>query len=51
MTAQKRWIKSTIAAADECTHAMPWQRGARRAEMIARRKAKEAAKPQLARSA
>ena len=37
MKKQPRWIKSTIKAADECKVQMPWERGARRAEFIARR--------------
>lgn len=37
MTKRQRWIKSTIAAAEACTTQMPWERGARRQEMIARR--------------
>ncbi len=34
-----RWLTSTLDAAKTETPAMPWARGARRAEMIARRKA------------
>lgn len=37
MTRKTRWIQSTIEAAAACTHPMPWQRGTRRAQMIARR--------------
>ena len=32
-----RWIKSTLKEAEACTTRMPWERGARRAAMIARR--------------
>lgn len=40
MTAKsRRWIDATQTAAKTCTHPMPWQRGSRRAEMIARRQA------------
>lgn len=37
MKTQKRWMKSIIAEAAKEQPAMPWQRGNRRAEMIARR--------------
>lgn len=37
MTKNQRWVKSTIAAAEACNTKMPWERGARRQEMIARR--------------
>lgn len=33
----KRWIKTSITAADECETKLPWTRGARRQEMISRR--------------
>ncbi|MDF1872540.1 hypothetical protein [Vannielia sp.] len=32
-----RWIKTTAEAANELNVQMPWERGARRASMIARR--------------
>ena len=37
MGASKRWIKNTIDAANECDVKMPWERGAQRQAMIARR--------------
>ncbi len=37
MKSQPRWIKNTIEAANACTTKMPWERGARRADFIARR--------------
>ena len=43
MTAQKpqrRFIASVLKAAEECDTQMPWARGRRRAEMIARRETK-----------
>ncbi|QFS81923.1 hypothetical protein FIU97_03955 [Roseivivax sp. THAF40] len=39
---QRRFIKSVLKAAEECDTQMPWQRGSRRAAMIARRDAKPA---------
>lgn len=36
---QRRFIKSVLKSAAECDIQMPWQRGARRAAMIARRDA------------
>ena len=45
MTKNKRWIKSVTETAKTAeTQAMPWQRGSRRAEMIAQRAEKETAK-------
>lgn len=38
MKTGKRFIKSIVKAATETEHAMPWQRGARRAAFIAKRK-------------
>lgn len=37
MKTDTRWITKTIEAANDCTTRMPWERGARRAEFIARR--------------
>ncbi|SEN03574.1 hypothetical protein SAMN04488003_10852 [Loktanella fryxellensis] len=37
MTPQKRWMKNTIAEAANMTTPMPWERGLRRMDMIARR--------------
>jgi len=34
-----RWMKTALEGAAKTTVAMPWQRGAHRAEMLARRKA------------
>lgn len=51
MTHKKRWIESTIQAAQTCTHPMPWQRGARRAQMIARRAYSTLRKTDFAQSA
>mgnify|MGYP006284591129 CR=1 FL=1 len=42
MRKQPRWMKSAIAAAKTETTALPWQRGSRRARMIARRRAPQA---------
>ncbi len=33
----RRWMKSALAEATKCEVAMPWARGPRRAEMLARR--------------
>ena len=38
MKSNKRWINNTIAAADACTTKMPWERGAQRRDLIARRR-------------
>ena len=35
---RKRWLETMIKAAKEDTTAMPWQRGARRALFISKRK-------------
>ncbi|UYV36711.1 hypothetical protein N4R57_17205 [Rhodobacteraceae bacterium D3-12] len=35
---QKRWIKSILKTAQEETPALPWQRGSRRARLVATRK-------------
>ena len=37
----KRWITKTISAAETCETKLPWERGARRQEMIARRLERE----------
>ncbi len=37
MAATKHWIAQTIEQADKCDTKMPWERGARRQEMISRR--------------
>lgn len=47
MKAQPRWISNTIEAANACTTQMPWERGARRAEFIARRNANEPDKTKI----
>jgi len=39
MSKQRRWMKSAIETARTEATALPWQRGTRRAEMIARRDA------------
>jgi len=36
---RKRWMENMITAAKAETAAMPWERGARRAEFIRRRRA------------
>jgi len=41
MKTQPRWINKTIEAANDCKTRMPWERGARRAEFIARRNYEE----------
>lgn len=38
MKTQPRWMKSLLAEAAECRTRMPWERGLRRAALIARRK-------------
>ena len=44
--ATPRWIAPMVAEAAECAVALPWQRGARRAAVIARRQtAEETAEP------
>lgn len=45
----RRWMKAVIAVAAKSEVQMPWERGARRAEMIARREA--AVRPVSARPA
>jgi hypothetical protein len=45
--AKKRWMKSVLKAAAETKVAMPWERGARRAQSIARRST-QSAKAKLA---
>jgi hypothetical protein len=40
MKTKQRWLNAVIAEADKCDTQMPWERGARRKEMIARRLAK-----------
>ncbi len=37
MGSSKRWIDSTIEEANKCETKMPWERGAQRQAMIARR--------------
>lgn len=45
MAKEKRWIKAVIAESAKTQPAMPWERGNRRAAMIARRmRAAEAVK-------
>lgn len=39
--ARETWIKAVVKAAEEDQTVMPWARGARRAEMIARREEAE----------
>jgi len=39
MRAEKRWLKSILKEATVTEVKMPWARGARRGEMIARRRA------------
>lgn len=54
MKARNRFIKSVIQTARQTeAHALPWSRGATRAETLARRTAylKSAVKPTLARTA
>jgi hypothetical protein len=41
MTKQQRWIRSIIETAAKETTALPWQRGARRAVSITRRRLAE----------
>lgn len=44
MKPQKRWMTSIVETAKVETTQMPWQRGNRRAEMIARRKGEQPAR-------
>ncbi|MBI1417827.1 MAG: hypothetical protein GC146_11440 [Limimaricola sp.] len=44
MKTDKRWMTATIAAAEICEVQMPWSRGARRAALIAARRATEASR-------
>jgi hypothetical protein len=48
MTPGRRWMKPLLAEAQACKTKMPWERGLRRAAMIARRKAAEQATPRKA---
>ncbi len=41
MQTEKRWLKSVLVAAEKCEFQMPWERGARREEMILRRERQE----------
>ncbi len=41
MKSKKIWMANVIKAADSCNTRMPWERGAMRKAMIARRKAAE----------
>jgi len=41
MSTEKRWTKRMIAEAAACQTRMPWERGAPRNAMIAKRKANE----------
>lgn len=45
---KKRWMNAIIAEANKCDTKLPWERGARRQEFIARRKAAESAAPKKA---
>lgn len=47
-TKTPRWMQSTLEAAKTCETTLPWERGARRAAMIARRKEAGAAPVQRA---
>ena len=40
MQTKKRWLQSVIKASETVDTQMPWERGARREEFIARRTAK-----------
>ena len=42
MKTQRRWMTSVLTEAAACKVRMPWERGLRRAAMIARRKALKA---------
>ncbi|WP_156461377.1 hypothetical protein [Aliiruegeria sabulilitoris] len=37
MNTERRWLESVLKAVEDTTVVMPWARGARRKEMIARR--------------
>ncbi|NDV01977.1 hypothetical protein [Pseudoroseicyclus tamaricis] len=45
MKTPPRWIVARLRDAEACRHRMPWERGLRRAAMIARRKTSPAAAP------
>ncbi|WIV50364.1 hypothetical protein QQG91_11900 [Marivivens sp. LCG002] len=47
-TIEKRWMTNLMAEVAKCDTQMPWARGARRQEMIARRKAAETAQAKAA---
>lgn len=44
-TPKARWINNLLAESAKCTTRMPWERGLRRAAMIARRNAAQAVTP------
>jgi len=46
MGSSKRWIDNTIEEANKCETKMPWERGAQRQAMIARR-LEQADKPKV----
>ena len=43
----KRWIKTTIDAAATCEARLPWERGAKRQAMIAKRLDQETRTPKI----
>ena len=44
MTIKKRWIEAIVQTAEKMDKDMPWTRGARRQDMIAKRKGQEPTK-------
>ena len=48
MKTERRWMKSLLAEAAQCKTRMPWERGLRRAALIARRTAQASAPAQVA---
>ena len=47
MASTQRWIDKTIDEANKCETKLPWERGARRQEMIARRIAQRDMTPKV----
>lgn len=50
MKTERRWMKSMLAEAANCKTRMPWERGLRRAALIARRAALVQERPALKRA-
>ena len=50
MKTERRWMKSLLAEVAQCKTRMPWERGLRRAAMIARRVEQVQQRPVLRRA-